>query len=318
MVLFALIASAMLGVVGLLYSFGLILSERRALQTAADAASLGGTWVVLNELASDDRSDATVRSTVAQFATSNGADPSTLTAVYVDGGGSPIGRVGATDPFPATARGVRVDVSGQVPTVLPGFLRILQVLVQDTATAAARPTTSPARAGPVIPVAIPQTAYAAHATFDLFAHPPGGARWATLDFASNGLGAPDFGSPATNEQFWSDGQHLGNWQLSLGASINLADAPYYDSVAAGLRDNVRRQALVDAAGRGYAIVMAPVYDTASPASAHVVGFVQLKIVGASITASSAPGLFVPYAAAAYGTPSAPSPDVGASVVGLIS
>ena len=136
--------------------------------------------------------------------------------------------------------------------------------------------------------------------------------------ASNGLGAPDFGSPATNEQFWSDGQHLGNWQLSLGASINLADAPYYDSVAAGLRDNVRRQALVDAAGRGYAIVMAPVYDTASPASAHVVGFVQLKIVGASITASSAPGVFVPYAAAAYGTPSAPSPDVGASVVGLIS
>ena len=73
LVMFAITATAMLAMIGLMYSFGAILSQRRALQSAADAASLGGTWQVLSELSSDNCSDANVMATVLRYATSNGA-----------------------------------------------------------------------------------------------------------------------------------------------------------------------------------------------------------------------------------------------------
>ena len=60
MLLFAILLPVILGMVGLLYSVGFILIERRALQTAADAASTAATWQVLYELESGDRSDAKV------------------------------------------------------------------------------------------------------------------------------------------------------------------------------------------------------------------------------------------------------------------
>jgi hypothetical protein len=175
----------------------------------------------------------------------------------------------------------------------------------------ARPTVPPP-AAPVIPIAVSVSSYSPHATYDLFANAPGGngGQWATLDLGS--AGAPTFGTPSTNVQYWSDGQHLGTWQLSVPSTVNLASSAFYDSVAAGLKDNVRRQ------GNGFALVMVPVYDTSTSTSVHVVGFAELKISGSSITATSAPGIFVPYAASAFGTPRTPSPDLGATVVGLTS
>jgi hypothetical protein len=139
----------------------------------------------------------------------------------------------------------------------------------------------------------------------------------TLDLSS--AGAPTFGGSASmNEQYWSDGQHTGSWQLSSG-TVSLADATYHDSIAAGLRDNVRRQALPpDSNGNAYGIVTAPVYDSATSTSVHIAGFVQLKIVGSTITSTRAPVLFVPYAVGAFGTPQVPTPDLGASLVGIVS
>jgi hypothetical protein len=309
--MFAITATAMLAVVGLLYSFGLILAQRRADQAAADAASLAGTWQVLSELSSDARSDANVLAAIQRYATANGVAASGVSAAYIDVNGNPDGTVGAGGQFATTVRGVQVTVSGEVPTVLPGFVGRLQVLVQDSASALARPTLPPASA-PVIPIAVSASAYSAHASYDLFAHPPSGNAWATLDLSS--AGAPTFASPSINEQYWSDGQHFGSWQLGQPRNVNLAAAAYYDSVAAGLQDNVRRQ------GNGYALVLVPVYDSvgSGPVSVHVVGFAQLKLVASSISSTSAPGIFVPYAAAAFGTPQTPAPDVGASLIGLTS
>jgi len=318
--MFAITASAMLAVIGLLYSFGIILSQRRALQSAADAASLAGTWQVLTELGSDNRCDANVNSAVVRYAGTNGA--TSISAGYVDAGGNQLASVGSlgeypSAQFPVTARGVRVSVSNSIPTIVPGFVQRLQVLVQDTATATARPTVAPASAA-VVPIAVSAAAYSAHATYDLFGNPPSGSQWATLDLSS--AGALTFNTPATEAQYWSDGQHLGSWQLPQPRVLNLLSAAHYDSVALGLQDNVRRQALTDSQARGYALITVPIYDTTTtnPATVHVVGFAQLKVLATDIGASRTLGTFVPYAAGAYGIPTVPLPDVGATLVGLSS
>jgi hypothetical protein len=326
-VVFAITAASMLAVIGLLYSFGLILSQRRALQTAADAASLSGAWQVLLELASDNRSDSAVLSSIVQFATSNGvpsdgttANATYLSATYVDVSGASLSNVGGGGTFAWNARGIHVTVKRQVPTMLPGFVKVQQVLVQDSASAMAKPTVPPASATLVIPIAAlaadAQAAYAGHTTYDLFAHRLPGGQPPTLNLAASG--APTFGPLATNIQYWSDGQHTGTWQLAQPTNVNLAGAPYYDSLASGLRDNIRRQALVDASGAAYGLVTIPVYDTATSSAVHIVGFAQLKLRSSDVNSTTAQGIFVPFPAAAWGTPLAPSPDLGAAVVVISS
>ncbi len=307
--MFAITATAMLAIVGLLYSFGVILAQRRSEQAAADAASLAGAWQVLAELASDARSDANVQNKVFTYALTNGIPQSGVAAMYVDASGNPVSTVGSGGQFGVTVRGVRVTISGNVPTVLPGFVGAAQVLVQDSSTAIARPTAS-ATSAPVIPVAVSASAYSPHASYDLFKNPPSGSQWPSLDLSS--AGAPTFNDPSINEQYWSDGEHLGSWQLPQPRNVTLAGAAYYNSIAAGLQDNVRRQ------GNGYALVYVPVYDTtsSSPPGVHVVGFALMKLTGSSISPTSASGVFVPYAAAAFGTPQTPAPDVGATLVGI--
>jgi len=325
LIVFAITVVSILTVVGLLYSFGLVLAQRRALQTAADASSLRGTWQVLSELASDNRSDSAVVASIVQLAMTNGvpsdgtaANASYISATYLDSSGSTIAPVGSGGTFPAGARGVAVSVKNQVPTVLPGFVKVWQVLVQDSASAMAKPTVPPVVVNAVIPISVlasdVRIAYAAHTSYDLFSHPVSVGHPPTLDLAA--AGAPTFGLPTTNLQNWSDGQHTAGWQLSQPGNVSLADAAYYDSIAAGLHDNVRRQALVDASGAGYALVMLPVYDTATATSVHIVSFAQLKLRNADISSTSARGWFVPYTAAAWGTPVAPPIDLGATLVGL--
>jgi Putative Flp pilus-assembly TadE/G-like len=326
LVVFAITVVSILTVVGLLYSFGLVLAQRRALQTAADASSLSGAWQVLRELASDNRADSAVVASVVQFATTNGVptdgtvtDASYISAFYLDSSGSSIAPVGGGGTFPTQARGVLVTVKNQVPTVLPGFLKVWQVLVQDSASAVAKPTAAPVAAYAVLPIAIlasdVRTTYTAHTSYDLFAHPVSVGHPPTLDLAASG--APTFGSPAANLQNWSDGQHTASWQLSQPGNVNLAGAAYYDSIAAGLLDNVRRQGLVDATSAAYALVMVPVYDTSTATTVHIVSFAQLKLRNADISSTSARGWFVPYTAAAWGTPVAPSTDLGAVLVALV-
>jgi hypothetical protein len=105
--------------------------------------------------------------------------------------------------------------------------------------------------------------------------------------------------------------------LSQPSSVTLADAAYFDSIAAGLHDNIRRQGLTDAAGHAYGLILIPVFDSVTSTSVHVIGFVEAKIVDSSITSASAPITFVPYTVGAFGTPTVPSPDLGAALIGLI-
>ncbi len=82
--------------------------------------------------------------------------------------------VGLGGTLPFQARGVRVNISGTVPSVLPSFVIIVQTFVQDTA--AARPTASPTAMPLVVPIAVSsvdmRAAFIAHsALYDLLAHP---------------------------------------------------------------------------------------------------------------------------------------------------
>jgi Flp pilus assembly protein TadG len=308
LVVFAITTTAILAVIGLLYSFGLVLAQRRALQSAADAASLSGTWQVLRELSADTRSSATVYAAIQTYAIANGAPSTGTSAAYVDVSGAQLGAVGSSGTFPQAARGVNVTVAGQVSTVLPGFLNVWQILVRNNATSIARPTTSPTAAAPVIPVAVRASdvaaAYGGYSAFELL-----GANSRSLNLAASG--APTCGTAAANMQCWSDGQHEGSWQLRTGDATP-ADATYYDVIAAGLQDNLRRQ------GGAYAVVIVPVYDSATATSVHISGFAQINLKSGSISQSppSARGVFVPYPFAAYGTVATPSSDLGASLIGL--
>jgi hypothetical protein len=172
----------------------------------------------------------------------------------------------------------------------------------------------------VLPIAISVTdarsAYVGHTVYDLFTHPLAGGQAPTLNLAANG--APTFvGSLSTNIRFWSDGQHSGGWQLGQ-VTAALAGAPYYDSIAAGLLDNVRRQALTDSSLLPYGTVTVPVYDTPTSTSVRIAGFVQMKLRSADITATNARGWVVAYPAAASGTPVIPTTDLGAALIGLVS
>ncbi|GAC1317538.1 MAG: hypothetical protein NVSMB2_11400 [Chloroflexota bacterium] len=320
----------MLAVIGLLFSFGVILNQRRTFQTAADAASLSGTWQLLQELASDDRSDANVLTAIVAYVNANGVpsdgtagDATYLTAVYVDATGSalsPSTRVGSGGQFPTAARGVQVSVTSQVPTILPSFLDVWQVLLQDAAAAALRPTTPISAASAVAPIGLligdARIAYTTHSLYDLLAHPLASGTTPSLDLAASG--APTFGSPTANMQAWSDGQRTASWQLSQPSSVTLAAATYGDAIASGLHDNVRRQRLIDASGAAYALICVPVFDTVSATSVHVVGFAMLKIRDADITSTSIRALVVPYPVAAWTTTTTPAVDIGSAVVSLVS
>lgn len=332
LVVFAITATALLAVLGLLYSFGLVLQQRRALQTAVDAASLSGAWAVLGELQRDTRSDAAVLASLVGFAQTNGvpadgtsADATYLSAVYVDASGTPLsgGTVGSSGSVPTAARGVRVTASVNVTTVLPGFVRIGQLLVQDSATAVARPTSPPTSATPVVPIAVlaadVQSALSQRTQYDLFAvaHNLSNGQPPTLNLAT--ARAPSTGMLTTDMQYWSDGQHESGWQLAQNTSVSLAGAGYFANIAVGLHDNVRRQALPADSTGAYALLIVPVYDSATSSSLHITGFAQLKLRDADISATSARGLFVPYpAGAGVSTASAPSTDLGAALVQLAS
>jgi Flp pilus assembly protein TadG len=320
--MFAITSVSLLAVIGVLYSFGIVLAQRRGLQTAADAASLSGTWQLLSELQSDNRSDASVSARVVEFAIANGlpsGGAEHLAAEYVDASGASLVAVGS-GAVPLAARGVRVNVTNQVPTVLPGFLRLTQLRVQASASAVARPTASPDEELRAMPVAARlddvRAAYAGHASFDLFG---GSSRMLDLRDA----GAESWEAWPQNLQYWSDGQHQ-NGRVRVGDSLALTPEQRLDAVAAGLQDNVRRQGLVDGSGEAYALVAVPVWDTESssppPGSVRVAGFALLKLRRADITASSARGLFVPYATAAWAAQpvAGAGSDLGPVLIGLNS
>jgi hypothetical protein len=334
MVVFALTLSALLAVIGLLYTFGVVLNQRRALQTAADAASLKGSWLVLQQLASNQLGDAAVLPAIRSFATANGfPTDGALAATYVDAYGKqlcPPVTVGVAS-IPLAARGVQVSLSSDVPTILAPFLSGWQgkatvdnrtLTTAARATATARPV-SLSSSPLVLPLAVSATdvklAYntGVSTPYDLFA-------WSltrTLDLTTTQSGvtgslmpnhALGWGDLATSERNWSDGQHMGTWAMAQPGTVDVAptnpdllthvgDATYHWEIARGLADSIARQT---AAGAAYGLAMVPVYDdTAGTSPVHIIGFAQfmvLSIQNTGTTPASVMGRYVPYTVATYG------------------
>lgn len=331
--LFAVLLTVLLGLIAFLYSLGFVFAARRTVQTAADAASLAGAWQVLMQLGSGDNLEPPVRDAVFQYAQANGvAAPAGVAAAYADGNGAdlvPAAAVGSGATFPAAARGVRVTGENSTGTLLPGFLGgISNVRTAATAVAVAAAVASPASMPGILPVAVNvqdfRQAFDNGLAYDLLAPttPPFGGP-STLDLTS--IGGQDYGALNTNVQYWSDGGHA-NGTAAVGGSVALAGSAQADAVVTGLRDNIRRQAPADPTPNARALVMVALWDTAAdpapapgPRTVRVVGFAQLRVRRGDLTATSAPGVFVPYPAGAW-LPGAPPPavDVGARVVRIIS
>jgi Putative Flp pilus-assembly TadE/G-like len=334
MVMFALTLSALLAVTGLLFTFGLVLEQRRSLQNAADAASLRGSWQVLQQLAADDRSDTHVLNAITPFAAYNGLPADgTFSAYYVDAYGKqlcPVVKVGvgrASDgTVPLNARGVQVLLQNNVSTFLDRFLSGWQgkatvdnrtLTTAANAIATARPVAT-ASMTLVVPLAINETALKAalndssatlHPVYDLFASS------VTLDLstaaavASGFVPANRWGDLAPSEQAWSDGAHLGAWAMGQPGTVSVAvanadlthpaNAAYHWEIATGLAFNDTRQ---KNAGAAHGLVMVPVYrDATSPP--QISGFAQFMIASITndnLTAAKVMGRYVPYAVTPYG------------------
>jgi hypothetical protein len=346
LVVFALSASALLAMIGLLYSIGLVLAERRSLQTAADSASLRGAWQVLVELQQDEPGDVLrdgrVRAQILGYAASNGAtNAADVSAVYVTGAGVALASTVGGGVLPSEARGVLVTVRGVSQTILPGLVGRQNVLVATSASAAASPSapSPPAPETRAMPIAVhlndAVAAYRDHTEYDLF--DPSTAPFdlaPTLDLTS--VGAPAGAPLSTNLQYWSDGQH-NNGTVSIGGTVRVAGTEDFDDVAAGLRDNIRRQGLYDSTGAAYGIFALPIWSgnplvngvttsswTGDPQvtviRVNVVGFTRLKILLSAIDAdgTSARGFFVPYPVAAFGVLTPPTADLGGALVRILS
>jgi Putative Flp pilus-assembly TadE/G-like len=255
MVLFAIWLPVMLSMLGLLYSIGFIFIERRALQTAADAASTAATWSLLSELEGPNPNDGTVYSAV--YAYTRQEPGASFSAVYTDQSGSPLPGnliVGNVGTIPTGSRGVKVTVQKPVPIVLDKLIGISSILTAATSTAALVPTSQPIPAAPVLPVAVSlldfQLAMPSGATYDLLAPttPPLTALPPLLDFAHSNASAFATGRPLdygywkaatnsdltgpssifTNLQFWSDGRHTPPATLNLApgaATLALVPLP---------------------------------------------------------------------------------------------
>ena len=115
-----------------------------------------------------------------------------------------------------------------------------------------------------------------------------------------GLNAPATGACcsaplADNLQFWSDGQH-NNGTLALNGLVALAASNSFDSISAGLLDNVTRQAPGEI-GSPYALIVVPIWKHTAPQTSGtvgIIGFAQMKLLRSDISATHATGIFVPF------------------------
>jgi len=120
LIMFALMLTALLGAVGLSIDLGMSFSQRRTMQSAADAGALAGTRVVSKAMPSNPVS---AWSEVQSVVNSNKMAVGTITSItcnYVNDGGSVISPCTAT--VPSTATGVEVTVTENHPTY---FIRVV-------------------------------------------------------------------------------------------------------------------------------------------------------------------------------------------------
>jgi hypothetical protein len=158
---------AVIAMVGLVIDGGFAWSERRALQNAADLASLAGARVVgLHGQASPipPAADAEVRAAVEEVLADNagpaspcgaGVTTNCYAAEYVDAEGDGLGVTVGSGTFPPAAKGVRVAPTQEVETVFMGIVGIDEVTAATDATArAAYASAVGGPAGNLLPIAV--------------------------------------------------------------------------------------------------------------------------------------------------------------------
>lgn len=137
-IMFALLCSALIGMLGLALDGGNALYARRSVQAAADAAALGGAWKVSK--ATPESVDPAIQGEVDYLVAGNRfgpANPEVASCAFIDNE-----RRILADPcsgsIPTDATGVRIETRASVPTF---FIRILPggpMTVEVTAAAEAR------------------------------------------------------------------------------------------------------------------------------------------------------------------------------------
>jgi hypothetical protein len=138
-VLFALVLTALVLVVGLIVDGGNALAQRRASQNAADFAALAGARIVAFKVSGDtvNGTDAYVQSAITNAVLANGGTTPTFAAPdgprYIDDNGGMLGYVGSG--MPATASGVRVWASRTWTPYFVGMIGITSWTASAEATA---------------------------------------------------------------------------------------------------------------------------------------------------------------------------------------
>jgi len=117
LIMFAFMLTALLGAVGLSVDLGMAFSQRRTMQSAADAGAYAGAWAVLKSKAVQ-----TEVNTVVNQNTMNFGAITSIQCEYINDANSSLG--GCAGAIPASASGVRVTVQESHPTffikVVPG------------------------------------------------------------------------------------------------------------------------------------------------------------------------------------------------------
>jgi Flp pilus assembly protein TadG len=129
-IMFALFASAMFGVLGLAIDLGMSFAERRTMQNAADLGAIAGARAVARYTSSSPTSALSDVTTIVQGNRMNNA-PTLNTCEYVDDYGSSVGSCNVT--VPASAVGVSVTVSETHPTF---FIRVIPGAPANVTTSA--------------------------------------------------------------------------------------------------------------------------------------------------------------------------------------
>jgi hypothetical protein len=337
MVVAAVSLAALLGFTALVINVGMLLTERRHLQNAADAAALAGGQRIGEEQTSRSFRDARVLSAVTTLARENDVDVGgtrQLQAAYVDLTGTLLGSVGGSTYFPEAATGVQVSLSGPVTTILSAFAGQDAIQAQADTRAGLSSVAFPNTLANPVPLAVPLAAFQAGAAYDLYDQTVALASYGVsgyrpflhLTHASNVgsgyLAATDFSDLSVDLQYWSDGLH-NTGQLGLNNTIALAGGSFGDQVRAGLLDNVRRQGLTDANGASYALVDVPLWNSyqvgggAGSGAVVIVGFARFKILASDVTNTTLPGYFVPYLVATPSSGTAPGVRWGPSRLALL-
>jgi hypothetical protein len=296
LVLSAFAIAVLLAFVALVLNFGLLVVERRHLQTTADAAALAASMRILDQQVPGQCHGSAIATELDRVKHDNEpflTSPQ-LQATYVDRSGVLLGGVGdGTLPVPGSAVGVQVILSGQFDTLLAGVLdHIDQMHARAQSQAGLRSPDS--LVGP-LPIAVPPSIASANTACGGGAYNLYAPSSVLLDLASTAFG---YGDPHTNMQYWSDGSH-DSGTLVIGSNVDMAAVGDISDVQTGLGDNATRQGRPDYITARVAVCA----ESSTPGTCDVqsgrisvVGFSQVSILRTDLGQPSVSAYFVPYAA----------------------